>query len=473
MASVGKVVGVGVLVVVLAGAGYLTADAYDVVPGGLTLEPVPADPNPFPTVPALSAAAAPAALALTELDASAPMPLSGALQAQVDALVADARLGPTTGVVVADGLTGGMLATNLADEPRIPASTAKILTAVAALSTLDPASTLSTRVVQGGADNEITLVGGGDMMLAAGAGDPDAVRGRAGLADLAGQVAKELSLRGATSVRIRFDDTAFTGSTTAPGWAGTDVAYGYVAPVTALAVDHARTTDNLSVSPRYSDPSLHAARQFAARLAEAGVAVEGSPARATALPDARVLGEVHSATLAELTHFTLATSDNTEAEVLGRLVAKAQGLPATFEGATTAVLHALDVLGIDTSAMRLGDCSGLADGSSIPPRQLVEVLRLVVGGEHPPLRDVAVGMPIAGLTGTLADRYTSSPARGEVRAKTGSLTGVTSLAGIVTTDDGRELVFAVMADATPPGGQVAPRQAVDAFITGLAACGCR
>lgn len=473
MATVGRTVGAGVLVVALLGGAYLTADAYDVLPGGITLEPLPPDPSPFPTIGGAVDTAATAVPALTGLDPAVPMPMAGAVQAQVDALVTDARLGATTGVVVADALTGEVLATHLPDEARTPASTAKILTAVAALSTLDPASTLPTRVVAGEAADELVLVGGGDMMLAAGAGDPSAVLGHAGLADLAQQVAKDLVLRGTTSVRLRVDDTLFSGATIAPGWSPGDVNLGYVAPVTPLAVNHARTTDNLDLSPRYPDPSLQAARQFADRLGELGIAVSGSPTRAAAPADARVLGEVRSAPLADLVHFTLTTSDNTEAEVLGRLVALAQGLPASFAGATQGVLHAVATLGIDTSDVRLGDCSGLAKGSSVPPRQLVDVIRLVLDGEHPALRDVEVGLPIAGLTGTLADRFTASPARGEVRAKTGSLTGVTSLAGTLVTDEGRLLAFAVMADATPPGGQAAPRKAIDAFVTGLAACGCR
>ncbi|HUX70959.1 MAG TPA: D-alanyl-D-alanine carboxypeptidase, partial [Cellulomonadaceae bacterium] len=74
---------------------------------------------------------------------------------------------------------------------------------------------------------------------------------------------------------------------------------------------------------------------------------------------------------------------------------------------------------------------------------------------------------------TLTDRFTTSPARGLVRAKTGSLTSVTSLAGTVQDADGRLLVFAVLVDHGPATGQTAAREAVDAFVTQLAECGCR
>lgn len=471
MATPGRAVGTGVVVVALVGAAYLTADAYDVVPGGITLAPVPADPNPFPTAPGASDAAQPATAALLDLDPEAPLPLAGAVQSAVDQLAADPRLGPTTGVLVADRLTGEALAGHAPDDPRIPASTAKLLTAAAALATLDPAATLPTRVVAGGG-GEIVLVGGGDMMLSGTTGDPSAVVGHAGLGDLAAQVAKGLALRGTTTVRLRFDDTLFTGPTTNAGWAASDLNLGFVSPITSLAVDLGRSSD-ATYAPAFTDPALAAAKDFAVRLGEAGITVDGGPTRATADPGAQVLGEVRSAPLGDVIAYDLAVSDNTVAEILSRLVAIEEGLPASFQGGTQAVLHAVGVLGVDTSGARLADASGLADGSAIAPRTLVAVLAAATDGAHPRLRALATGIPIAGLTGTLADRYTDSPARGEVRAKTGSLTGVTALAGTVVTADGRQLLFAVLADATPPGGQLAPRAAVDDFVSGLASCGCR
>lgn len=472
MATAGKTVGIGLLVAVLAGAAYLTADAYDLVPGGLTLAAPPPPALPFPAAPGMPAALASATPVLAGVDASAPIPKAGVLQAQVDALVADPALGRTTGVLVTDRLTGEVLASHLPDEARAPASTAKLVTAAAALGTLDPRATLPTKVVAGATADQIVLVGGGDMMLAAGAGDPTAVVGRAGMGDLAAAVAKDLKLRGTTSVRLRLDDTLFAGPTTSPGWTQGELNVGYVAPVTALAVNIGKIKAGEYV-PRYLDPAMAAAKVFAQRLTDAGITVLGSPTRGSAPADARVIGEVESAPLADIVRYVLTTSDNTIAEVLGRLVAVGQQLPASFDGATQAVLHAVSTLGIDTTGAHLSDCSGLGTGSAIPPRLLVAVLSAVQDGHHPALRDIAVGLPIAGLTGTLADRFTANPASGDVRAKTGSLPDVTSLAGTLTTADGRQLVFAVMADATGAIGQTAPVAAIDAFVTGLTGCGCQ
>lgn len=470
MTTAGRVAGVGTLVVVLAAAGYATADAYDVVPGVVTLAPPVPDPLPFPTAPgAVAPTAAPRALG--DLDPQVPVPAAAQVQALVDALVADPRLGPTVGVSVVDQLTGEVLASHRPDEGRVPASTAKVLTGVAALTALDPDERLATRAVRVGTDT-LALVGGGDMMLAPGAGDPDATVGRAGLGDLATSTAAALALQGVTEVRLVVDDTLFSGPAQSPSWDASYVRDGFAASVTPLAVDIAKLQAG-PYPPRAVDPSIAAGRTFAERLAEVGITVRGDVTRVSSPVDGTEVARVESAPLVDVVHYFLETSDNTITEVVARLVAVDAGLPASFEGGTQAVLRQVANLGVDVSGARLVDASGLAAGSSLTPSLLASVLRVTTDPAHSVLRDVAVGMPVGGLSGTLSDRYTRSDARGLVRAKTGSLPRVTSLSGTVLDAQRRQLVFVVMADQTPEGGQWAPRQAIDGFVTSLAACGCR
>jgi D-alanyl-D-alanine carboxypeptidase/D-alanyl-D-alanine-endopeptidase (penicillin-binding protein 4) len=322
-----------------------------------------------------------------------------------------------------------------------------------------------------GADDQVVLVGGGDMLLAAGAGNPDAVVGHAGLADLARQAARALALAGTTHVRVRLDDTLFTGPRLSPTWAPSDIAAGYVAAVAPIGVDVGKIKPG-EYPPRYPDPALQAANQFAVALVAAGVKVDGPPTRGTAPDGAAELGVVQSAPLGDVVHYFLSTSDNTITEVVARLVAVDAKLPGSFEGATQAVLAHVRTLGVDTSGAHLSDASGLGAGSALPPALLLHLLRLSTDPAHPALRGVATGMPIGGLSGTLSDRFTRSSARGMVRAKTGSLPSVTALAGSVHDADGRVLLFVVLADATPHG-QTLPRSVIDAFVGTLAACGCR
>lgn len=469
MALMARVVAGTIVAALVVTGGYAWADAHDIVPGFLTLGPEPAPAAPFPTAPAAIPGPAPQDT-LQLLDAAAPVPEASVVQAAVDALVADPRMGTSTGVLVSDALTGEVLASASPEVPRVPASIQKLLTAAATLSAVGYDHTLTTTVTQS-VTGAITLVGGGDMMLAAGAGDPDAVNGHAGLDDLAAQVAKELALSGITTVTLTLDDSLFSGSPTGL-WAPDIPTLGYAAPVMALAVDTGRLSEG-EYAPRQSDPALSAANTFVTALAAHGVVVDGAPSRGAAAAGARVIASVESAPMGEIVEYFLHTSDNTISEVAGRIVALQAGLPASFEGATKAVLTELADLGITTSGAIMADCSGLADGSLISATTMLEVLDLMADPSHPQLRPALIGMPIAGLDGTLSDRFLTSDARGLVRAKTGSLPHVTSLSGTALSADNRQLTFVIMADQTPDGGQWAPRQAIDEFVSALAACGCQ
>ncbi len=451
----------------LAGAGYGAADAYDLVPGVLTTAPVPAPAAPFPTAP--GASSAPVVLEVPpDLDPNAPSPDAATVQGWAEALAADARMGGSTGVQVTDVLSGTVLAEVSASTPRTPASTTKLLTAAAALTVLGGATTFPTTIVQP-APGRIVLVGGGDALLAAGAGDPSATVGHAGLADLAAKAARTLRLAGTTTVTLAVDDTLFSGPLMSPDWKASDIAAGYVAGVASVEVDVAKTEPDEEYPPRSPDPAMAAAAQLAVALAAEGITVDGAPTREAAPAGAIELARVTSAPVADVVGHMLRVSDNTLAEVLGRMVAVSKGLPGSFDGATMAVTQAVGRL-VDVGSVTLRDCSGLSAFTRIPAATLVDLLSAAT--QVPALRTLALDLPVAGWTGTLADRSLSAAAQGLVRAKTGSLPGVTSLAGTVQTVDGRFLAFAVVADATPAGGQSSPRAAIDAFVGRVAGCGC-
>ncbi|WP_432541782.1 D-alanyl-D-alanine carboxypeptidase/D-alanyl-D-alanine endopeptidase [Kineococcus sp. SYSU DK002] len=462
--------------VVLAG-GYAGLDAVDAVPGPLTTTPAPTA-TPLPTAPGATADGT-AAPVLPALDAAAPVPDPAVLGGTLGPLLADPALGASVSAQVVDALTGDVLLSSAADVPRTPASTTKVLTAVAALRALGGTTRATTRVVDGATPDEVVLVAGGDVLLAAGAGDPDAVDGHAGLGDLAARTADALRAAGRTTVAVRLDDASFTGPATSPGWGTGDVGSGFVMPIAPLAVDEGRLAEG-ETAPRAADPALGAALVFVRHLTDAGITVldagGGPVVRTPAQPGARELAAVESATTAEQVEFMLTTSDNTLAEVLARRVALATDRPGTFDDASRAVVDEVAALGVDVTGVSLQGGSGLGRDTRIPARALTGVLALVASGDHPELGTVAAGLPVAGVNGTLHDRYDepgSVAAAGVVRAKTGTLTGVSSLAGFLRDADGRLLAFAVMSDAVAPGGSVPARRAQDRFATALAACGCR
>jgi D-alanyl-D-alanine carboxypeptidase/D-alanyl-D-alanine-endopeptidase (penicillin-binding protein 4) len=414
---------------------------------------------------------------LPAIGTDAPVPAADALDQVLLPLVAVKALGTGVSIDVLDPLTGEHLMSEGPGTARTPASTAKLLTAAAVLSALGPQTTLPTTVVAGSDPGQVVLVGGGDVMLAAGDGDPVAVDGRAGLGDLARQTADSLHALGRSKVSLVLDDRLFSGPTRAPGWDASDVGDGYVAPIQALEIDGGRIGSG-HYAQRVPDPAMAAADAFAGKLRKLGITVghtvERGAAPESASGEASVLGRVESASVAGLVEFALTQSDNTVAEALGRLVAVDAGQPGSFKAAGPAVLAVLDGLGVPVTGAVLSDTSGLGKGSAVPPQTMTAVLALATGSRQPQLRAVLSGLPIAAVSGTLEARFTGSgqkAAIGVVRAKTGTLTGVSSLAGTVVDSDGRLLVFAAMADKVT--STTAARTALDRLATTLAGCGCR
>ena len=359
-----------------------------------------------------------------------------------------------------------------------PASTAKLLTAAAALVTLDPETRLRTGVAPGAAAGEYVLVGGGDATLTTAPAAAGSYPASASLAELAQRTAAALAPQGLSQITLRYDARLFAPPTAAPSWPPGYVASGVVGPVTALSADQGRVAPDRDA--RVADPSLEAARRFAQALAAAGVAVAGEPtavdAAAPAAKPAAFVASVESAPVSALVERMLADSDNDLAEALAHLSAAATGETADFAGGARATATALAGLGLDVTGLSLLDGSGLATGSRAAPGLITALLAQAYGPQAPLLRTLLAGMAVGGFNGTLADRFDTADtvnAAGLVRGKTGTLTGTTALAGSVDTAEGRTLLFAFLAEGVPAGGTEGARAALDRAAAALAGCGCR
>jgi D-alanyl-D-alanine carboxypeptidase/D-alanyl-D-alanine-endopeptidase (penicillin-binding protein 4) len=419
--------------------------------------------------------------------ASAGLPSAAGLAAMLGAALPSADTGPGVGVEVADAQTGRVLYQDNAGALATPASTTKLMTAVAALAVLGPDARFTTAVRQ--QKGTIVLVGGGDPTLAVNQYPSSDYPQPATLAALAASTARALRAQGRDSVRLGYDASLYSGPEMAPGWTDGDVSTGNVTPIVALEADQGRLTaagalqdsdDPVNFSARTMDPVGLTVAAFASLLKRDGISVAGTPEPVSAPASAPLLASVRSPTVAAIAEQMLLESNNVIAENLARQVAIALRMPATFSGAAGAVMTEARRLGV-TSPIHLVDGSGLSPEDGIAPETLVRVLTLAAS--RPQLRAVVTGLPVAGFLGTLSagdsafggiGRLAGGTARGVVRAKTGNLSTVAALAGLAYDRGGRLLIFAIMAPQVPGAGQLqSAADAIDSAAAGLAGCGCR
>jgi D-alanyl-D-alanine carboxypeptidase/D-alanyl-D-alanine-endopeptidase (penicillin-binding protein 4) len=391
---------------------------------------------------------------LDALDGRARVPTAAASSAELAPAVAQMPEGEQLSGLVVDVRTGRTLWSLDPQALMAPASTIKLLTAAAALDVLGPEHRLTTTTREVG--HTVFLVGGGDPTLVPTATSalPATYPRPATLAVLAARTAA--ALPPGRPIRLRVDTSAWSGPTLAPGWSEDDVTDGNVTPPTALEIDGGRLHPADIDSPRTSDPATQAAAAFASLLRKDGVTIRGEVTLGGAPRTASLLATVASPPVAALVQRMLTISDNDLAEALGRATAAFEGRPATFEGAAAVVTREAETLGVPPFQLSLVDTSGLSHDDRVMPAALITVLRAAASRAHPALRPILEGLPVAGFTGTLAERYRSEDAdvAGLVRAKTGTLTGVNSLAGLVVDRDGRLLAFALLASGRRPAESV-------------------
>lgn len=418
--------------------------AYVVAPAELSIDTTPATasasaPQPGPIDPAkLSAAVSPG------------------LKADV--------LGPHVGFAAISPQDGTELA-SFGTGTYAPASTTKVLTGFAALATIDPGTRWVTRSVLAG--NQVVLVGGGDPYLST---KPARARDdrvfQADLTTLARRTAATLKKSGHTKVSLGYDASLFRGPEVSPAWSSSYLAENIVTPISALWADQ-----GVMGGLRAKNPAAAAAESFKKLLATQGIEVMGSTSTTSAPADAMNLAEMRSATIAQIVETLIRISDNQAAEVVLRHVAIAGGGSATFAGGTKAVRTALSDAGIDVAGLKIDDGSGLARGNRISPQTLVETV--AAAGKSSRTSGLAADLPVSGFTGTLVERFGGlDGALGTVRAKTGTLRGIHSLAGYALDRDGRPVLFAVMADRADEDRPLEARAALDRVAAAIASCSC-
>lgn len=339
------------------------------------------------------------------------------------------------------------------EEPVGPASTLKLLTATAALIELGPTARFRTSVlgsvpVDGVVTGDLTLLGGGDPVLATPAYAARFERPEQIFTDVS-ELAHRIAEAGVRRVEgsVVGDDSRYDGERYVEGWPARYVAQDVVGPLSALAVN-----DGFSSFPPTwggpgelvpaADPAAHAAAVLTFLLQAQGVEVVGPPRAGPSTPGGVELASLDSPPLTELVREMLEESDNNTAELLLKELGRAAGDPTTAGGRERAQA-VLRSGGLDVSGVRIVDGSGLSPENRVTCRVLVASLTRAETGAQ-----LRAALPVAGETGTLFDRFLDTPLVGSLRAKTGSLNTVAGLAGFVVDGDGA-LPFAYVHNVDP------------------------
>ncbi|MFF0774732.1 D-alanyl-D-alanine carboxypeptidase/D-alanyl-D-alanine-endopeptidase [Nonomuraea wenchangensis] len=420
------------------------------------------------------------------------------LTQDLNQILSDSRLTiARAGVVVKSASTGEELYATDAGKQLIPASNTKLFTSAAAAETLGLDYRFPTSVL--GTGRKAGSVLAGDLVLR-GTGDPTM------LAEDYDALAAKVAAAGVKVVtgRLVADDTWFDSQRLGNDWAWDDETAYYAAPISALTASPDRDYDagsvivsvaadggkvKVSTTPEtdylkivnkatagaetdvlierqhgtrtvvitgtvadpyqewvaVDDPTAYVSTLFRASLAKHGVKVLGTSATGAAPDGAKELARHESMTLGELLVPFMKLSNNIHAEILTKAMGRKVAGQGTWAAGLKVATDFAKANGVQVINMR--DGSGLSRRDGFSPGSIVQLLTAVRG--KPWFDTWYAALPIAGnadrfVGGTLRSRMRGTPAAGNVHAKTGSLTGVTSLSGYVTSADGEPLVFSIM-----------------------------
>ena len=362
----------------------------------------------------------------------------------------DTRLGTAWSGQVVDLATGRAVWSRSTTTTRIPASNEKLITAYVAMKSLGGGATLTTTVLQGNRYKSSVYLRG--------AGDPTLTSAR--LKSMASTVAGTYKAQGITAVRVLVDDSLFPAPTNATGWKAEWVP-SEVAPVRALVVDQVNVMDT----------SVNAGYVLANQLRSYGLTVNGV-GRAVVETGSTTVARSTSPSVGSMVQAMLNVSQNDYAEALFRLAALKRGFAGDWTGARANALQVLQRYGVYTKGLAFYDGSGLSRSNRMPvTTALYLVKKMRTQADVNSVVFASPGMPVAGVSGTLENRFTTTPticARSIVRAKTGSLDDVVTLSGIAEGKDGRERLFSLLVNANTATTGV--RAAVDALAATSTGC---
>ncbi|MCW8803370.1 MAG: D-alanyl-D-alanine carboxypeptidase/D-alanyl-D-alanine-endopeptidase [Ignavibacteriaceae bacterium] len=370
---------------------------------------------------------------------------------EIGDLISDIPAGTKMAIMIYNPLNQDTLISINHTESMIPASNTKLFTTATALELMGGDHLLSTTILADDVDLSDSTINGNIYIK--GFGNPTFTTGD--LEELISQLYQS-GLRKVTG-NVVGDDTYFDDVYSRDDWISEERANVKLPPISALVIDRNRTIITKKRKGRYrnyfvnvENPPLFAAKKLREKLIAYGVEVEGKSISGQTDDSAEPMVN-SSIELRELLKLINKNSDNFYAECLFKTLGSVySGQQGNSFFSTQAILNYIDDNSIYSSGTTIVDGSGISRFDQVTAGALVGLLEKVYFSIIQ-FDDFFNSLSIAGVDGTLKKRMIGTSAENNFRGKTGTLNGVTSLAGYITTADDDDLIVCMMFEFTKGG----------------------
>ena len=363
---------------------------------------------------------------------------------EIDKLISDIPASTRTAIMVYNPLTEDTLISINTTEPMIPASNTKLFTSVVALELMGGDYLISTKILSDDYNFSDGIIEGNIYIK--GFGNPVFET------DDLDKLVKQLYESGIRKITgdVVGDDTYFDDVYSRDDWINEERANVKLPQISALVLDRNRTTVRKKKRGRYrtyfvnvQNPPLFVAKNFKAKLNSYGIEVQGNAISSQATDSVKTLAE-SSIQLRDLLQLINKKSDNFLAECLFKnLGAVYSGQQGNSFFSTQAILSYIRDNGIFSEGTQIVDGSGISRFDQVTVGALTGLLEKIYFNINS-FEDFYNSLSIAGVDGTLEDRMIGTLAQNNFRGKTGTLNGVSSLSGYLTTADGDDLIICII-----------------------------
>jgi D-alanyl-D-alanine carboxypeptidase/D-alanyl-D-alanine-endopeptidase (penicillin-binding protein 4) len=363
---------------------------------------------------------------------------------EIDGLISEIPASTRMAIMIYNPLTEDTLISINPAEPMIPASNTKLFTSAVALELMGGDYLLSTKILSDDFDYSDGIIEGNIYIK--GFGNPVFE------SDDLDELVKQLYDSGIRKITgdVVGDDTYFDDVYSRDDWINEERANVKLPPISALVLDRNRTTVTKKRKGRYrtyfvnvQDPPHFIAKKFKETLISYGVEVLGDPISSQAIDTTKILAE-STIQLRDLLQLINKKSDNFLAECLFKnLGAVYSGQQGNSFFSTQAILSYIRDNGIFSEGTQIVDGSGISRFDQVTVGALTGLLEKIYFNINN-FNDFYNSLSIAGVDGTLEDRMIGTLAQNNFRGKTGTLNGVSSLSGYLTTADGDDLIICII-----------------------------